>query len=81
MRRVLLLIALLLFVPFTALSQTPVEEKVAVLITDWGMPAGYDFEHAWFDKNLLIDGVSIVKLKLCVKPKAKRRIENLGSLF
>jgi hypothetical protein len=38
-----------------------VEEKVAVLITDWGMPAGYNFEYAWFDKNLLIDGVSIVK--------------------
>jgi hypothetical protein len=34
-----------------------------------------------FDKNSLFDGVSIEKFLLCVKKKAKRRIENLGSLF
>lgn len=26
---------------------TPVKERVAVLITDWGMPQGYNFEYAW----------------------------------
>ena len=46
MRRVMfILIALMLFVPYTTIAQ--VEDKVAVLITDWGMPAGYNFEYAW----------------------------------
>jgi hypothetical protein len=38
---------MLLLIPTTTLGQTPLEEKVAVLITDWGMPAGYNFEYAW----------------------------------
>ena len=26
---------------------TPTKDKVAVLITDWGMPAGYNFEYSY----------------------------------
>lgn len=37
--------ALLLVLPCGAVVQS--EDKVAVLITDWGMPAGFNFEYAW----------------------------------
>ncbi len=42
-----ILIAALLF-PCTALAgKTPVEEKVAVLITGWGLPNGFNQDYAW----------------------------------
>ncbi len=28
-------------------AATAVKDKIAVLITDWGMPSGYNFEYAW----------------------------------
>ena len=43
-----LVIVSALLLPFTIMAQgTPVEEKVAVLITGWGMPAGYSFDYSW----------------------------------
>jgi hypothetical protein len=30
---------------------TAVQDKVAVLITTWGMPAGYSFEYSWFSSQ------------------------------
>lgn len=30
-----------------AIAQPPVEDRVAVLITGWCMPAGYNFDYAW----------------------------------
>lgn len=41
----LVAIVLILVLPYNAVAQ--IEEKVAVLITDWGMPAGYNLEYAW----------------------------------
>jgi len=38
---------MLLLLPSSAGAKTPVSEKVAVLITGWGMPAGYNFEYSW----------------------------------
>jgi hypothetical protein len=39
---------IVLLLPFVAMTQpTPVEEKVGVLITGWGMPSGYSFEYSW----------------------------------
>ena len=37
-----------LLLSFAAITHaTPVEDRVAVLITSWGAPAGYNFEYAW----------------------------------
>ncbi len=42
----------LLLLPFSTTAQaTPVEDQVAVLITGWGMPAGYNFNYAWTTSN------------------------------
>lgn len=43
--QMLIAMVMILFLPYSAVAQN--EEKVAVLITDWGMPAGYNFEYAW----------------------------------
>ena len=41
------IISLLIF-PFTSIAQdSPPEEKIAVLITGWGMSSNYNFEYAW----------------------------------
>ena len=38
----------ILLVPFTIMAQdAPTEEKIAVLITGWGMSSNYNFEYAW----------------------------------
>ncbi len=43
-----LTVFILLCVSCNVFAQTtPVDEKVAVLITGWGLPAGYVFEYAW----------------------------------
>jgi hypothetical protein len=42
-----------LLLPFITVSYAkPVEDKVAVLITDWGTPAGFNFEYAWTSHSL-----------------------------
>ena len=42
----------ILLVPYTTMAQgTPVEEKVAVLVTGWGMPAGYSFDYSWYSSE------------------------------
>lgn len=38
----------LFMVPYTLTAQTPVEEKVGVLITGWGMPSGYSFNYSYY---------------------------------
>jgi hypothetical protein len=43
----LVLGSLLCFWDASARAQTPVEEKVGVLLTGWGMPAGYNFSYAF----------------------------------
>ena len=35
------------FPVMAAAGTTAVKDKVAVLITTWGMPAGYSFEYSW----------------------------------
>ena len=42
---IVLFVVLPIVLPKVTVAQN--EEKVAVLITDWGMPAGYNFEYAW----------------------------------
>jgi hypothetical protein len=44
---ILFWILCIILMPFAAGAKTPVSEKVAVLITDWGMPQGYNFEYDW----------------------------------
>ena len=46
-QRFWLFLLVFFFVPSLVFAETPVEEKVAVLITGWGMPAGYNFHYAW----------------------------------
>ncbi|MBW1854036.1 MAG: hypothetical protein JRJ00_05050 [Deltaproteobacteria bacterium] len=41
----LVFITLLLLLPCSTIAQN--EDKVAVLITGWGMPAGYSFDYSW----------------------------------
>ncbi|MCX5904935.1 MAG: hypothetical protein NTV89_16020 [Proteobacteria bacterium] len=48
-----LLLTIMLLVPCVSMAQsTPVKDKVAVLITGWGMPAGYNFGYAWTSPDL-----------------------------
>jgi len=48
-----LLLTIMLLVPCISMAQsTPVKDKVAVLITSWGMPAGYNFGYAWASPDL-----------------------------
>ena len=35
-----------------SLAATPIQDKVGVLITGWGMPAGYNFGYAWASPEL-----------------------------
>lgn len=52
-KRFACLVCLIMTVVFVSKSteliqaQTPVEDKVGVLITGWGMPAGYNFHYSW----------------------------------
>jgi hypothetical protein len=46
----LLVIATCLFT-CNAKAQPPVEDRVAVLITGWGMPEGYNFHYSWTSSN------------------------------
>ncbi len=48
------LFTFMMLMPTTALAQTPVEEKVGVLITAWGLTDGYDFDYAW---NLAMNSI------------------------
>ncbi len=44
----LFLMIITLFIPYqTIAKKTPVEEKVAVLITGWGLPDGFNLDYAW----------------------------------
>ena len=43
---------IILCLPCSVFAQTPVSEKVGVLITGWGMPAGYNFGYAWASPDL-----------------------------
>ena len=45
--KIKLILILALLLPFTSMAQTPVEEKVGVLITGWGLPAGLNFHYSW----------------------------------
>jgi hypothetical protein len=47
-----LLTIMLLVLCISAAQATPVEDKIAVLITSWGMPAGYNFGYAWASPDL-----------------------------
>ena len=42
-----LLMIMMLLLPLPSVAQTPVGEKVGVLITGWGMPSGYSLEYSW----------------------------------
>ena len=47
-KKAYLLLTIMLLVPCISMAQsTPVEDKIAVLITGWGMPAGFSFGYAW----------------------------------
>ena len=47
-KKIYLLLTIMLLVPCISMAQsTPVEDKIAVLITSWGMPAGFNFGYAW----------------------------------
>ena len=53
MKRMILVGILMIFLPSSAIAQpTPVEEKVGVLITAWGLSDGYEFGYAW---NLVLE--------------------------
>ena len=45
---IMLFIAAMVFLPNATKAQTPVEDKVAVLITGWGMPSGYNFNYSYY---------------------------------
>ena len=45
--KIILILIFALILPLTSMAQTPVEEKVGVLITGWGMPSGYNFTYSW----------------------------------
>ena len=45
--KISLILILALLLPLISMAQTPVEEKVGVLITGWGMPSGYNFTYSW----------------------------------
>ncbi len=45
--KIILFLIFALILPLTSMAQTPVEEKVGVLITGWGMPSGYNFTYSW----------------------------------
>ena len=42
-----LIVIIALLLPRVSMAQTPVEEKVGILITGWGMPSGYSLEYSW----------------------------------
>jgi hypothetical protein len=45
---VIIVLLIAIFLPYRAIAQpTPVEKKVGVLITAWGLTDGYDFGYAW----------------------------------
>jgi hypothetical protein len=45
---IIVLMVLAVLVPFSVrAADTPVEEKVAILITAWGLTDGYNFDYAW----------------------------------
>ena len=46
-KKIFFMVCFLTFLPLTTIADTPVEEKVGVLITGWGMPSGYSFEYSW----------------------------------
>ena len=48
-RALLVIVAVVIIhlLPCLGSAAVPVKDKIAVLITDWGMPAGYNFEYAW----------------------------------
>jgi hypothetical protein len=46
--RIILICTIMFLLPCMVSAQlTPTKDKVAVMITDWGMPAGYNFEYAY----------------------------------
>ena len=48
LNKIYLAVLLVCLLPFNTMAQpTAVEDKVAVLITSWGMPAGYSFDYSW----------------------------------
>ena len=52
-RMITAVLLIALFLPCSTMAQpTPVEEKVGVLITGWGLSDGYDFGYAW---NLVLE--------------------------
>ena len=52
-KMVIVVLLIAVFLPCSAIAQpTPVEEKVGVLITAWGLSDGYDFGYAW---NLVVN--------------------------
>ena len=44
-KKLCLLLSVILLGPCAAMAQTT--DKIAVLITGWGMPAGFSFGYAW----------------------------------
>jgi len=54
-RMIIAVLVIALFLPCSTMAQpTPVEEKVGVLITAWGLTAGNDFAYAW---NLAMNSI------------------------
>ena len=54
-RMVIVVVLITIFLPCRSIGQsTPVEEKVGVLITAWGLTDGYDFGYAW---NLAMNSI------------------------
>ena len=48
---VISLFIITMFFPLSGRAQTPVGEKVGVLITGWGMPSGYNFNYSWYSSD------------------------------
>jgi hypothetical protein len=52
-KKLSLMLTIILLVPCISMAQsTPVKDKIAVLITGWGMPAGYNYDYAWASPDL-----------------------------
>jgi hypothetical protein len=48
LKKIYLAVLMVCVLPFNTVAKpTAVEDKVAVLITGWGMPAGYSFDYSW----------------------------------
>ncbi|MCK5256950.1 MAG: hypothetical protein KAQ81_13045, partial [Deltaproteobacteria bacterium] len=52
LNKIYLAVLMVCLLPFNSVAEpTAVEDKVAVLVTGWGMPAGYSFDYSWYSSE------------------------------